>query len=67
MRKHRTEVEEANLEDDEKAGDTIYIDSLPNSSIEIKQLHKVVVGHIEKYELMFFEEENSEDEERLRA
>ena len=67
MRKHRTEVEEANLEDDEKAGDTIYIDSLPNSSIEIKQLHKIVVGHIEKYEVTFFEEENSEEEEKYRA
>jgi hypothetical protein len=30
-------------------------------------MHKVVVGHIEKYEIVFFEEENSEDEERLRA
>ena len=32
MRKHRTEVEQADLEDDEKAGDTIFIDSLPNST-----------------------------------
>lgn len=32
MRKHRSEVDEANLEDDEKFGDTIFIDALPNSA-----------------------------------
>jgi len=37
-RKHRSDVEMADLHEDEQAGDTIYIDNLPNSPAEIKLL-----------------------------
>lgn len=42
MRKHRSEVETADLQDDEKVGDTIFIDALPNSTHDIKEMLKVV-------------------------
>ena len=37
-RKHRSDVEMADLHDDEQAGDTIYIDNLPNTPTEIRLL-----------------------------
>ena len=37
-RKHRSDVEIADLHDDEQAGDTIYIDKLPNGATEIRLL-----------------------------
>ncbi len=67
MRKHRSEVETADLEDDEKAGDTIFIDSLPNSTRDIKEMLKVVKQYIYEFEYKFFVEEDSEEEQQLRA
>ena len=62
MRRHRTEVEQADLEDDERAGDTIFIDPLPNSAKDIKEMLKVVKEYIYEFEYKFFVEEDSEDE-----
>lgn len=67
MRKHRSEVETADLQDDEKVGDTIFIDSLPNSTHDIKEMLKVVKQYIYEFEYKFFVEEDSEEEQQLRA
>lgn len=50
------------MEDDEKAGDTIFIDSLPNSAKDIRDMLKVVKEYITEFEYKFFIEEDSEDE-----
>ena len=61
-RKHRTEVQDANLEGDEQE-ETVFIDNLPNDEIQIKAMLGQVAKHIAALEKRFFEEENSDYEE----
>jgi len=51
------------LEDDE---DTIFIDNLPNDEFDIRDMIKEVDSLIKKYEIKFFEEEDSDVEEELK-
>ena len=64
-RRHRTEVDEANLEGDEQE-ETVFIDNLPNEEHEIRAMLREVKRHIAILEKQFFEEEDSEQEEILK-
>ena len=62
-RKHRSSIEKADLHADEQAGDTIYIDNLPNDPHQIRAMLREVRKHIVDLEKQFFVEEDSEVEE----
>ena len=57
MRKHRTEVETADLHDDEQKGTTIYIDNLPNHPDDIREMIEEVKLRIHQCEQKWFEME----------
>ena len=61
MRKHRTEVETADLHDDENRGLTIYIDNLPNHPDDIRAQIAEVKNHIAQCEQKWFDMEQSSD------
>jgi hypothetical protein len=53
-RKHRSEVEQADLHDDEQDGETIFIDNLPNSKKEISEMLEQVRSYIKDFEIRYF-------------
>lgn len=57
---HRSYVDQANLQNDEQDGLTIYIDNLPNHPIEIFKQIKLVKQHIKNCELQWFKMEDSD-------
>lgn len=62
-RKRGVQEADLGLEDDE---DTIFIDNLPNEEFEIKDMLKEVDRLVRKFELKFFEEEDSDVEDELK-
>ena len=65
-RKHRTEIEDAQLENDEQE-ETVFIDNLPNDEMNIKLMLNQVKRHIATLEQQFFDEENSDPEEEDKS
>ena len=61
-RRHRADVDEAKLEDDEKC-ETVFIDNLPNDEGGILQMLKDCRENIKKLEEQFFQENDSAEEE----
>lgn len=61
-RRHRSDVDEAKLEDDEKC-ETVFIDNLPNDEHSIIQMLKECRTNIRALEEEFFAENDSEKEE----
>ena len=61
-RRHRSDVEEAKLEDDEQC-ETVFLDNLPNEEDQILTMLKDCRIEIKKLEEQFFEENDSELEE----
>lgn len=61
-RRHRTEVEEANLMGDEQE-ETVFIDNLPNDECGIKSMLNEVRRNIMMLEKQFLMEEDSDAEE----
>lgn len=61
-RRHRTDVDDAKLEDDEKC-ETVFIDNLPNKTEEILKMLKECKKCIKELETQFFEENDSGLEE----
>lgn len=53
-RKHRSEIEQADLHDDEQDGETIFIDNLPNSKKEISEMLEQVRSYIKDFEIRYF-------------
>lgn len=62
-RRHRSEVDEANLEQDETHGLTIYIDNLPNHPDDIEKQILDVQEHIMILEEKWFQMEQSDEED----
>ena len=62
-RKHRTDIEDAQLEGEEQE-ETVFIDNLPNDENAIKAMLKSVQQHVRTLEQQFFDEENSDDDEK---
>ena len=65
-RKHRTDIADAKLEDDEQE-ETVFIDNLPNDEQNIKIMLGQVSRHITNLEKQFFDEENSDIEEEEKS
>lgn len=64
-RRHRTEVDEAELEGDER-DETVFIDNLPNDEHGLKAMLKRVRNHIQELEKQFFIDENSDEDEETK-
>lgn len=64
-RRHRTEVDEANLSGDEQE-ETVFIDNLPNDEIGLKKMLKDVKKNIIELEKQFFIDEDSESEDVIK-
>ena len=58
-RRHRTEVDDANLSGDEQE-ETVFIDNLPTDEAGLKSMLRNVRKHIVELERQFFLEENSD-------
>lgn len=61
-RRHRSDVEEAKLEDDEQC-ETVFLDNLPNEEDKIINMLRDCRNEIKKLEELFFEENDSDLEE----
>ena len=64
-RRHRSECDEANLENDEQGGLTIYIDNLPQSADQIAEMIIEVARRIQEEEERWLLQEQSDDEETV--
>ena len=65
-RRHRSEVDEANLQGDAEGGLTIYIDNLPNDMESLRDMIQTAKKHIIEEEDSWFKLEQSDEEEELK-